>query len=129
MGDANGDGTIDEVDLGMLKTLLSAPFDFGLDPGWIVRLDVFPDGKLDEWDVAALEAYLKGLFLTLPVGDVNYDWKLTTVDIKLARAGILGTRILRNFQVRQADINANGGLTTLDLTLMRRLILGLGYSR
>lgn len=132
VGDADKNGTIGAGDLKRMIIALkvwrassSQPMPAALFP----ELNAFPDEVIDHWDVAALDAYLKGLFLTLPVGDVNYDWKFTTADIGLARAGILGTRLIRNFQVRQADINQNGVVTTLDIALMRRLILGLGIGR
>lgn len=129
-GDVNGDGKIDESDLVALKaavaTLQVIP---GQGGGPLSQWNTFPDNTIDDRDVAVLEDYLEGQLLTLPLGDVNYDWRLTTADILGTRLAILGTRPLRGFQVRQADMNGNGAVSTMDIMLMRRAILGLPIGR
>lgn len=130
VGDLNGDGKIDTADLALLQAAVASlkviPGQGGIP---LREWDIYPDGRIDEWDIAALDSYLKGIFLTLPVGDLNYDWRLTTVDIALARRGILGIQVLTAIELLQADINGSGSLTTLDIALMRRLILGNGTGR
>ena len=57
--------------------------------------------------------------------DINKTNGVTTIDLVLTQAHILGKNILNSpFKLIAADVNGDGKVSTLDLVYMKRLILG-----
>ena len=57
-------------------------------------------------------------------GDINYDGSLNIVDVVLARAYIIGSKPLSDYQISVGDMNEDGVIDIIDVVIMRATIVG-----
>lgn len=56
-------------------------------------------------------------------GDINLDGVIDIVGVALARAHIVGNRLLTEDEIKRGDMNGDGALDIVDVVMMRRFIV------
>ncbi len=63
------------------------------------------------------------MVLASPIGDINGDGKVTTIDFIKIRKHILSNPKLDSEELKRADVNSDGSVNVLDYNSLRRIIL------
>ena len=126
-GDVNRDGKLEDV------TLLNKypPKEITFDDEQMHLGDMNDDSKINNTDVALLNAIVKGAKLRYLVGDVNRDGRITHEDSIQVLRFVFGYETPDSEQKTLADVNGNGNIAFEDNIALLRIINGvdLRYTR
>ena len=119
LGDVDGNGVIDEVDLRMVEAYIMEYIT--LSDKQVLSADFNQDGKVTTGDYVKITNYIASQYQK---GDINMDGQITQEDLDLLTAHLDETIELSSPQKRIADMNGDGELSSSDMLLLVQLING-----